>query len=82
IAALAANVLLSTLISLFTNASREEVGAAEAGAVDNVRRPQRRELHAGSPQEFATQLATPLGAKAAQKEVELALRARYLPCDE
>ncbi|MBY9916112.1 sigma-54-dependent Fis family transcriptional regulator, partial [Pseudomonas aeruginosa] len=37
-------------------------GAAEACAVDNVRRPQRRELFAGSPQEFASQLAKPLGA--------------------
>ncbi|KPY32616.1 Sensory box histidine kinase [Pseudomonas savastanoi pv. retacarpa] len=82
IASLAANVLLFTLISLFTNASPEEVGAAEACAVDNVRRPQRRELHAVSPQEFATQLAKPLGAKAAQKEVEQALRDLYLPFDE
>ncbi|RMS84063.1 Sensory box histidine kinase [Pseudomonas savastanoi] len=82
IASLAANVLLFNLISLFTNASPEEVGAAEACAVDNVRRPQRRELHAVSPQEFATQLAKPLGAKAAQKEVEQALRDLYLPFDE
>ncbi|WP_134816369.1 ATP-binding protein, partial [Pseudomonas syringae] len=82
IASLAANVLLFTLISLFTNASPEEAGAAEACAVDNVRRPQRRELHAISPQEFATQLAKPLGAKAAQKEVEQALRDLYLPFDE
>ncbi len=66
IASLAANVLLFTLISLFTNASTEEVSAAEACAVDNVRRPQRRELHAASPQEFATQLAKPLGAKRAK----------------
>jgi hypothetical protein len=60
----------------------EEASAAEACAVDNVRRPQRRELHAASPQEFATQLAKPLGAKAAQKEVEQALRDLYLPFDE
>ncbi|PMZ43499.1 hypothetical protein C1X25_32725, partial [Pseudomonas sp. GW247-3R2A] len=82
IASLAANVLMFTLISLFTNASPEEASAAEACAVDNVRRPQRRELHAASPQEFATQLAKPLGAKAAQKEVEQALRDLYLPFDE
>jgi PAS domain S-box-containing protein len=82
IASLAANVLMFTLISLFTNASPEETSAAEACAVDNVRRPQRRELHAASPQEFATQLAKPLGAKAAQKEVEQALRDLYLPFDE
>ena len=82
IASLAANVLVFTLVSLFTAASAEEVSAAEACAVDNVRRPQRRELHAASPQEFATQLAKPLGAKAAQREVEQALRDLYLPFDE
>jgi len=82
IASLAANVLIFTLISLFSDASPEEASAAEACAVDNVRRPQRRELHAASPQEFATQLAKPLGAKAAQKEVEQALRDLYLPFDE
>jgi PAS domain S-box-containing protein len=82
IASLAANILLFTLVSLFTSISTEEASAAEACAVDNVRRPQRRELHAASPQEFATQLAKPLGAKAAQKEVEQALRDLYLPFDE
>ncbi|WP_271409211.1 sensor histidine kinase [Pseudomonas sp. Q1-7] len=82
IASLAANVLIFTLVSLFTEASPEERSAAEACTVDNVRRPQRRELVAGSPQEFATQLAKPLGAKTAQKEVEQALRDLHLPFDE
>ncbi|WNW13368.1 ATP-binding protein [Pseudomonas sp. DTU_2021_1001937_2_SI_NGA_ILE_001] len=82
IASLAANVLVFTLVSLFTNASAEEASAAEACAVDNVRRPQRRELFVASPQEFATQLAKPLGPKAAQKEVEQALHDLYLPFDE
>ncbi|HEQ1289109.1 TPA: PAS domain S-box protein [Pseudomonas aeruginosa] len=82
LSSLAANVLVFTLVSLFTEASDEEKGAAEACAVDNVRRPQRRELFAGSPQEFASQLAKPLGAKTAQKEVEQALRDLHLPFDE
>ncbi|MDA7089181.1 ATP-binding protein [Pseudomonas sp. SA3-5] len=82
IASLAANVLVFTLVSLFTEASAEEKSAAEACAVDNVRRPQRRELLAQSPQEFATQLAKPLGAKTAQREVEQALRDLHLPFDE
>lgn len=82
LASLAANVLVFTLVSLFSEASDEEKGAAEACAVDNVRRPQRRELIANSPQEFAGQLAKPLGAKAAQKEVEQALRDLHLPFDE
>ncbi len=50
--------------------------------MENVRRPQRRELMAASPQEFATQLAKPLGAKTAQREVEQALRDLQLPFDE
>jgi Na+/proline symporter len=41
IASLAANILLFTLVSLFTSISTEEASAAEACAVDNVRRPQR-----------------------------------------
>lgn len=82
IGSLAANVLVFTLISLFTEASPEEKSAAEACTVDNVRRPQRRELLANSPQEFATQLAKPLGAKTAQKEVEQALHDLHLPFDE
>ncbi|TRX72926.1 sensor histidine kinase [Pseudomonas mangiferae] len=82
IASLAANVLLFTLISLFSETSPEERSAAEACMVDNVRRPQRRELSASSPQEFAAQLARPLGPKTAQKEVERALRDLHLPFDE
>ena len=82
IASLAANVLVFTLVSLFTEASAEEKSAAQACAVDNVRRPQRRELQATSPQEFAAQLAKPLGAKTAQREVEQALRDLHLPFDE
>nr|WP_170827708.1 MULTISPECIES: sensor histidine kinase [Pseudomonas] len=82
IASLAANVLVFTLVSVFTDASEEEKSAAEACAVDNVRRPQRRELVALSPQEFAAQLAKPLGAKTAQREVEQALRDLHLPFDE
>ncbi|HLA33115.1 MAG TPA: ATP-binding protein [Pseudomonas sp.] len=82
IGSLAANVLVFTLVSLFSEASEEEKSAAEACAVDNVRRPQRRELLASSPQEFAAQLAKPLGAKTAQREVEQALRDLHLPFDE
>ncbi|WP_043308775.1 sensor histidine kinase [Pseudomonas sp. ML96] len=82
VGSLAANVLVFTLVSLFTEASDEEKSAAEACTVDNVRRPQRRELLAGSPQEFAAELAKPLGAVTAQKEVERALRDLHLPFDE
>lgn len=82
VTSLAANVLVFTLVSLFTEISDEEKSAAEACTVDNIRRPQRRELVADSPQEFASELAKPLGAVTAQKEVERALRDLRLPFDE
>ncbi|MEH6387508.1 MAG: ATP-binding protein [Pseudomonas profundi] len=82
IASLAVNIVVFTLISLFTQRSNEERSAAEACSVDNVSRPQRMELVANSPQEFAQQLAKPLGNKTAQKEVEQALNDLQLPFDE
>ncbi len=82
IASLAVNIVVFTLVSLFTQRSADEVSAAEACLVDNVRRPQRMELVANSPQEFAQQLAKPLGNRAAQQEVEQALRDLKLPFDE
>ena len=82
IASLAANIIVLTLVSLFTQRSSEERGAAEACSVDNVSRTQRMELVANSPQEFAQQLAKPLGNKTAQQEVEQALRDLKLPFDE
>lgn len=82
IASLTVNVLVFSLVSLLSEASPEEQSAAEACAVDNVRRPQRRELVAGSPQEFAAELARPLGARTAQREVEQALQDLDLPFDE
>ncbi|MFC3606264.1 sensor histidine kinase [Stutzerimonas tarimensis] len=82
VASLAINVLVFSLVSLFTQATPEEVRAAEACAVENIRPTQRRELVAVSPQEFAAQLAKPLGARTAQKEVEQALRELHLPFDE
>ncbi len=82
IASLAANIVVFTLVSLFTQRSPEERGAAEACSVNNVSRTQRMELVANSPQEFAQQLAKPLGNKTAQQEVEQALSDLDLPFDE
>ncbi|MGY8812561.1 MAG: sensor histidine kinase [Pseudomonadales bacterium] len=82
ISSLAVNVVVLTLISLFTKRSNEEQSAAEACSVDNVSRPQRIQLMASSPQEFAQQLAKPLGNKTAQYEVEQALNDLKLPFDE
>ncbi len=82
IASLAVNILVFALVSVFTQRSAEEISAAEACSVDNVSRPQRMELLAHSPQEFAQQLAKPLGNVTAQKEVEQALRDLGLPFNE
>ncbi|SEK64130.1 PAS domain S-box-containing protein [Atopomonas hussainii] len=82
IASLAANLLVFSGVSLFTTTSAEEQSAAEACTLDNLRRPQRRELTATSAQQFAELLARPLGAKIAQREVEQALRDLQLPFDE
>ena len=82
IAALAVNILVFALVSVFTQRSAEEISAAEACSVNNVSRPQRLELLATSPQEFAQQLAKPLGNVTAQQEVEQALRDLGLPFNE
>lgn len=82
IGSLVANVLVFVLVSLFSKTSTEEAGAAAACALNNVGRPQRRELQVLSPQEFASELAKPLGAIIAQREVEQALRDLHLPYDE
>ena len=82
ITSLTANVLLFALVSLFTEPNPRERAAAEACAVGNVRRQPRRELIATSPQDFASQLSKPLGAKTAQREVERALNELKLPFDE
>ena len=82
IVSLTTNIVVFTLTSLFTQRPTDEISAAEACLVDNVRRPQRMELVASSPQEFAQQLAKPLGNKAAQQEVEQALRDLKLRFDE
>ncbi len=82
IGSLAGNVLVFALVSLFSRTRSVEAGAAAACAMNNDSRPQRRELLAMSPQEFATELAKPLGAMIAQREVEQALRDLHLPFDE
>lgn len=82
IAALAANSIVFILVSLLTRTSLEEQRSAQACVVNNVRRSERRELYAGTPQEFAAELAKPLGAVTAQREVEQALKDLRFPFDE
>ncbi len=82
IIALSANCFIFILVSLITRTSLEEQSAAQACVINNVRRPERRELYAVNPQEFAAELAKPLGAMTAQREVEKALKDLQFPFDE
>jgi Na+/proline symporter/signal transduction histidine kinase len=79
---LLANILLLVLFSLFSQTSQEERRAAADCSLNSVSRSTRRMLRATSPQQFASELAKPLGAKTAQREVEQALRDLHLPFDE
>lgn len=68
------NVVLFALVSLLTRATPEERSAAEACAMDSLRRPYRWELEPDSVDDFVQRLAVPLGASTARREVDLALR--------
>ena len=61
-------------VSLVTPTSSAEQNAAQACAVDSLRRPYRWELEAGDVDDFIASLATPLGRVTAEREVDLALR--------
>jgi len=82
IAALGINCVIFILVSLITRTNLEEQSAAQACVINTIRRPERRELFAATPQEFATELAKPLGAVTAQREVEQALKDLQFPFDE
>lgn len=82
VAALGVNTVIFILVSLLTRTSPEEQRAAQACVINNVSRPERRELYARTPQEFATELAKPLGAVTAQREIEQALKDLRFPFDE
>ena len=77
--ALTVNTAVFFFISLATNTSRAEEAAAQACSVDTLSRPQRRELVAGSSEEFKECLNKPLGQQVANREVERALGELNLP---
>ena len=70
---LTANLVTFVLVSLFTDASAAEIRSAQACSVDNLMRHSRRELVAGSSEEFKELLAESLGRKAAEREVQTAI---------
>ncbi|MQX51634.1 sensor histidine kinase [Alcanivorax sediminis] len=82
IASVSANGLLFAIVSIVTPMSRAEKNAAEACAVDSLRRPYRWELEAKSVDDFIDALSMPLGPITATREVEMALRDLRLPRTE
>lgn len=80
--ALAANCVLFVMVSLLSTPRSEEQRAAQACLVNRVKVAESRQLLIHSPQAFAAALAKPLGAVAAQREVENALYELQLPFDE
>ncbi len=82
IASVSANALVFAIVSIVTPMSRAEKNAAEACAVDSLRRPYRWELEAKSVDDFIDALSQPLGPITATREVEMALRDLRLPRTE
>lgn len=80
--AIIANVLVFVLVSLLGQPRPEEQRSRQACLVNRPRLPESRKLQANSPHEFAYALAKPLGAIAAQREVERALADLQLAQDE
>ncbi|MBB5320793.1 ATP-binding protein [Marinobacter oulmenensis] len=81
-ASLSANVAVFVLVSVLSPASTEETRAAQACSLGALSRPRRRELLAGSSNEFIQQLAAPLGVSVARREIERALNQLKLPAVE
>ncbi len=79
---LAVNVSAFVLLSLLTETSSEEQRTRQACLVNRDHIQESRSLLARSPQDFAAALSSPLGAMAAQREVDHALQELELPFDE
>jgi PAS domain S-box-containing protein len=67
------NCAVFILFSLLTQTSKDEQQAAEACSTDDISRPARRMLSAQSAEEMETRLASSLGKRSAQREMERAL---------
>ncbi|ARN73494.1 sensor histidine kinase [Oceanicoccus sagamiensis] len=73
IVSLGMNMLVFGVVSVITSTSEEEKNAAEVCATDDLNRPTRRLLSVQSPEQMKDQLATALGQRTAQREVDRAL---------
>jgi PAS domain S-box-containing protein len=77
--ALTLNMITFALVSIFTETPIAEQNAAQSCSVDTLSRPARRELEAGSSEDFRIALTKPLGANVAQREISRALKELNLP---
>lgn len=73
IVSLGLNATTLVIVSLLTRTSEEERIAAEVCATDDLNRPTRRLLTVQNPLQMKEQLATALGSRTAQREVDRAL---------
>ena len=76
------NGIVYAIVSIVTPMSRAERTAAEACAVDSLRRPYRWDLSAQTVDEFVTALSGPLGPGTAAREVDMALGDLQLNANE
>ncbi len=67
------NTVLFALVSLLTRSHPDEIIAADICSMDDLNRPTRQTLSLHSPEQFIEQLATALGDKTAEDEVQRAL---------
>ena len=82
IVSLGMNMLVFAVVSLITSTSEEEKNTAEIYATDDLSRPTRRLLSVKNPEQMKDRLATALGTRTAQREVDRALRDMQLPDNE
>jgi len=82
IASLGANVLIFALTSRLTKSSENERAAAQMCSMDDLNRPTRRILSVKNPDQMKEQLASSLGQRAAQREVDRVLRELNIDSNE
>ena len=82
IISLGMNILVFGVVSLLTTTSEEERDTAEVCSTDDLNRPTRRLLSVKNPEQMKEQLATALGSRTAQREVDRALQEMNMASSE
>ena len=82
VVSLGMNMLVLVITSMLTRTTEEERSAAQACSTDDLSRPIRRLLSVKNPRQMKDQLATALGKRTAEREVERALQDMGMPEEE